>query len=146
MRIISRRARPHKITLYNLASSAGGVATYQRTVIDRVLLDESYQQRLAQKGVSTADTAQLIIDLRDIDVTSNRVYSPAKEWTALADKTGHFTFNPTSDFFVAGEASETMPSATKQQMLAKYKCFSVTNVATPASDQSGPIVLEITGR
>lgn len=146
MRIISRRARPHKITLYNLISTAAGVATYQRTVIDRVLLDESYQQRLAQKGVSTADTAQLIIDLRDVTVTDSRTYLPAKEWTAREVKTSNFTFNPVSDFFVTGEVSDTLPSMTKQQMVAKYKCFSVTSAATPASDQSGPIILEILGR
>jgi len=146
MRIISRRARPHKITLYNLVSFASGVSTYQRTVIDRVLLDESYQQRLAQRGVSTADTAQLIVDLRDIDATDDRTYLSAKEWTALADKTARFTFNPVNDFFIAGEVNDTLPAMTKQQMIAKYKCYSVTSAATPASDQSGPVILEITGR
>ena len=145
-RIISRRSRPNTITLYNYVSTANSVATYQRTVIERVYLDPTYQHRLAQKGVATQDTAQLIIDTRDMATTSNRVYMSAKAWAALATKTGYFTFNPATDFFVDGNVADTMPSVTKQQMIAKYTCISVTSVATPASDSDSVVTIEVLGR
>lgn len=139
MKIISRRARPHKVTVYNYVSSVAGVATYQRTVIDRVYLDTGYAQRLSQKGVNTSDKAQLIIDLRDVE-TNGRTYLAPLDWAALADKTGNFTFATANDFFIVGEVEDELPSLTKAQMIQKHQCFSVTSVSLNG------YILQVTGK
>jgi len=148
MKTISRRARPHTITLYNYLSTASGAASYQRTVIKRVFLDTAYQQRLAKHGVSTADTAQLIIDLRDIETTNGRPFLSPKDWQQLTDaqKATYFTFAVTNDFFVAGETAETLPETTKQQMITKYQCFSVSSANVPVSDLNGAVIIEVMGK
>lgn len=148
MKIISRRARPYTITLYNYLSATNGVATYQKTVIEHVYLDIAYQQRLAQKGVSTNDTAQLIIDLRDIKTTNNRTFIDYQAWKQLTSlqKLLYFTFAIKEDFFVVGEAIETLPDTTKKDMIDKYQCLSVSSVAIPASDKSGAVVVEVVGK
>ena len=146
MKVMSRRARPYNITLYNYVSTASGVMTFQRTFIQRVSLDLNYQMRLAQRGVSTANTASLMIDLRDIETTSDRTFLPYDAWAALTDKTGYFTFNTNHDFFVVDEASEIMPPTTKAEMLKKYRCYSITGVGIPASDSGTPIILSITAK
>ena len=45
-----------------------------------------------------------------------------------------------------GNVADTMPSVTKQQMIAKYTCISVTSVATPASDSDSVVTIEVLGR
>ena len=146
MKIISRRARPYNITLYNYVSTASGVMTFQRTFIERVSLDLNYQMRLAQRGVNTTNTASLMIDLRDIETTNDRTFLTYDAWAALTDKTGFFTFNTANDFFVVGEATETMPPTTKADMLKKYRCYSITGVGIPASDSGIPIILSVTAK
>jgi hypothetical protein len=148
MKKISRRARPHSITLYNYISTTAGAAAYQRTVIDRVYLDTGYQQRLAARGILTTDKAQLIIDLRDIDTTADRTFLPVEDWNLLsaAQKASYFTFAAANDFFVRGVATETLPATTKQQMMSNYRCFSVTAADVPASDSDGAVILEVTGK
>jgi len=120
--------------------------TFQRTYIQRVSLDLAYQMKLAQRGVSTTNTVSMMIDLRDITTTSNRTFLTYEAWAALTTKAGYFTFNTANDFFVVGEAAETMPTTTKAQMLAKYRCYSVTGVAIPASDSGAPIILTVTAK
>jgi hypothetical protein len=134
------------VTLYNYVSATSGVAAYQRTVIERVSLDLAYQMKLAQRGVSTTNMVSMMIDLRDITTTSNRTFLTYEAWAALTTKTGYFTFNTANDFFVEGEATETMPTTTKAQMMAKYRCYSVTSTAIPASDSGIPIILTVTGK
>ena len=146
MKVMSRRSRPESITLYNYVSASAGVMTFQRTYIQWVSLDLAYQMKLAQRGVSTTNTVSMMVDLRDIEATSNRTFLTYEAWKALTTKTGYFTFNTNYDFFVEGEAAETMPTTTKAQMLAKYRCYSVTGVAIPASDSGTPIILTITGK
>jgi|WetSurMetagenome_2_1015567.scaffolds.fasta_scaffold21493_3 hypothetical protein len=146
MKVMSRRSRPALITLYNYVSATSSVATYQRTYIQRVSLDLAYQMKLAQRGVSTTNTAALMIDLRDITTTSNRTFMTYEAWAALTTKTGYFTFNTANDFFVVGEAAETMPTTTKAEMLAKYRCYSITGVSIPASDRGVPIILSVTSK
>ena len=141
MKRISRRLRDKKITLYNFLSSTSGVAMYRRTVIDLVYLDTGYAQRLSGRGIATADKAQLIIDLRDMATTDDRTYLPYKEWSVLTDKTGYFTLWTANDFFVEGEATEELPTTTKQQMQSKYQCFGISSVSLPDND-----VLQIIGR
>ena len=148
MHTISRRARPHTITVYNYVATTAGVAAYQRTVVERVHLDRAYQQRLSQRGVTTADTALLMIDLSDIKTTSNRKFIDAESWPALsaAQQALYFTFRAPHDFFVEGTAPEALPAATKATMQAKYRCLAVSNVAIPASDTAGPRILEVTAQ
>ena len=148
MRKISRRARPHTITLYNYLSTTDGTATYQRTVIARVYLDTAYGKRLSERGAVTTDTAQLIIDLRDIDVTSSRTFMPAADWGQLTavQKAQYFTFDTKNDFFIDGTATETLPDTTKKDMILKYQCFSVTSADVPASDQDEPVIVEVTAK
>jgi hypothetical protein len=146
MKVMSRRARPYNITLYNYVSTTSGIMTFQRTFIERVSLDLNYQMRLAQRGVSTINTTSLMIDLRDINATSDRTFLAYDAWAALVDKTGYFTFNTNHDFFVAGEAAETMPTTTKAEMLKKYRCYSITGVGIPASDSGTPIILSVTAK
>lgn len=141
MKVISRRARQHTITMYNYLSTTGGMMAFQRTVIKRVSLDTGYAQRLTQRGVSTTDAAQLIIDLRDIEVTDKRTFVPVEAWDTQEDKTKHFTFSTSKDFFIQGEVADLLPPTTKQQMQTKYQCFSVTSVAMPNSD-----ILQILGK
>jgi len=145
MKTISRRARPHNITLYNYLSTAAGAMAFQRTVIKRVGLDTSYQQRLSMRGVSTTDTAQLIIDLRDIQTTGGRTFISIVGWKALTDaqKAQHFTFATDKDFFVQGEVPDMLPIVTKQQMQSKYQCLSITSAAIPASDHAEPVIVEV---
>jgi hypothetical protein len=146
MKVISRRARKSNISLYNYVSTTSGVMTFQRTLIKRVSLDLDYQMRLAQRGVSTANKASLMIDSRDIETTSDRTFLIYDAWAALINKTGYFTFNTANDFFVVGEATETMPTTTKAEMLKKYRCYSITGVGIPASDSGTPIILSITAK
>ena len=146
MKVMSRRARPFNVTLYNFVSTTSSVMTFQRTYIQRVSLDLAYQMKLAQRGVSTTNTVSMMIDLRDITTTSNRTFLTYEAWAALTTKAGYFTFNTANDFFVVGEAAETMPTTTKAQMLAKYRCYSVTGVAIPASDSGAPIILTVTAK
>jgi hypothetical protein len=146
MKVMSRRSRPASITLYNYTSTTSGVMTFQRTFIQRVSLDLNYQMRLAQHGVSTSNTASLMIDLRDIETTSDRTFLTYDAWASLADKTGYFTFNTNHDFFVVDEAAETMPPTTKAEMLKKYRCYSITGIGIPASDSGTPIILSITAK
>lgn len=148
MKGISRRARPHTITLYNFVSSAAGVATYQRTVLQQVHLDKGYQQRLSQRGVSTTDTALLILDLSDTIATSNRTFIPAESWAALTtlQKAGYFTFRAADDFFIDGTATETLPSTTKAAMQAKYRLYAVSTASDPAHDTAAARVLEVTAK
>lgn len=148
MRTISRRARPHTVTVYNYISTTAGAAAYQRTVLDHVQLDPAYQQRLTQRGIQTDDQAFMVLDLSDYTATNGRTFIAAESWPALtaAQKALYFTFRAPDDFFVDGTAAEAMPSTTKAAMQAKYRCFAVSSVAAPASSQSGPATLEVTGR
>lgn len=146
MKKISRRARPHTITLYNYLSTTAGVAAYQRTVVKRVYLDLSYQQRLSQRGVATEDTAQLILDLRDTEATGDRTFISPWDWALLTteQKALHFTFMTQHDFFIANEVSETLPTATKQDMITKYQCLSVNSVSVPLVPAAG--IVEVTAK
>ena len=148
MKTISRRARPHTITLYNYLGKTDGAAAYQRTVIERVFLDTSYGQHLSARGVVTTDTAQLILDLRDIETTDGRTFLPCEDWTRLTSvqKALYFTFATKYDFFIKGSALETLPDATKQDMIEKYQCLSVTTAGVPASDRDGPVIVEVTAK
>jgi len=147
-KIISKRARPYTVTLYNYISTAEGVMTFQRTVIERVYLDTAYQQHLSQRGIATSDTCQLIIDLRDITATGGRTFIATKAWKKLtaAEKADYFTFNTANDFFVEGEATETLPSKTKKEMIELYQCFAVSSVNIPACDQGRALIVEVTGK
>jgi len=148
MKKISRRARPHTITLYNYLSTTNGVAVYQRTVIERLSLDTAYQFRLSQRGVATTDRAQLFVELRDMTTTGNRTFLPFPLWAQLTaeQKALYFTFGVTNDFFIQGTVPEELPPTTKQQMINKYQCFSVTAAGVPASDSAGPVIVEVTGK
>lgn len=146
MKIISRRARPHTVTLYNYLSAAAGVATYQRTVLRWVYLDTGYQQRLSQRGVATEDAAQLILDLRDLEATDGRTFISPWDWGRLTDeqKAQYFTFMTKQDFFCCGEVPEILPPATKQTMMGKYQCLSVTSVSVPIVPMDGTV--EVTAK
>lgn len=148
MKRISRRARPHTITVYNYVSTTTGVATYQRTVLQQVQLDKGYQQRLSSRGVTTTDTALLILDLSDTPTTNDRTFIPAESWAALtaSQKAEHFTFRTSDDFFIDGTPAETLPDTTKVAMQVKYRLFAVTSVNDPAHDTTTPRVLEVTAR
>lgn len=148
MKRISRRARPYTVTLYNYVSTTVGVATYQRTVLQQVHLDKGYQQRLSLRGVSTTDTALLILDLSDTPATDNRTFIPAESWAALTvlQKAGHFTFRASDDFFIDGTSTETMPSTTKAAMQALHRLFAVSQVGDPAHDTATARVLEVTAK
>lgn len=146
MKIISRRARPYDITLYNYISTVSGVASYQRTLVKRVSLDLAYQQRLSQRGVTTSNEVSMMIDLRDIETTSNRTFLIYDAWNSITDKTAYFTFNTKYDFFVVGEAIETLPEETKTDMLKKYRGYSITSVGIPASNSGTPIIIQVTGK
>lgn len=148
MRTISRRARPHTITVYNYISSTAGTATYQRTVLTQVHLDKGYQQRLSARGIQTEDRALLVLDLSDYTSTSNRTFIAAESWPALTaqQKALYFTFRAPEDFFLDGTATEELPTTTKATMQGKYRCFAVSSVSAPASDQIGPSILEVTGK
>lgn len=148
MKKISRRARPHTITLYNYLSATNGVAVYQRTFIERVYLDLAYSQRLSQRGITTADTCRLLLDLRDLKATAERTFVDQKDWGHLnaEEKAEHFTFATGNDFFVAGKAEENLPFATKAQMVTKYQCFSISAVAIPEFWSGEPVILEVTGK
>ena len=148
MKKISRRARPHTITLYNYISTTAGAAAYQRTVIQRVCLDKDYQQRLSQRGVATTDKAQLIIDLRDIEVTANRIFIEPESWILLTaqQKALYFTFQVANDFFIDGTVTDTLPPKTKAEMQTTHRCLSVTSTGIPASDSAGPTLLEVTAK
>jgi hypothetical protein len=148
MRKISRRARPHTITLFNYVSTTAGIATYQRTVIQRVYLDEDYQQRLSQRGVATTDKAQLIIDLRDIEVTADRTFIEPEDWLLLTSqqKALYFTFQVANDFFIDSTVTDTLPPLTKAEMQKTHRCLSVTSTGIPASDRAGPALLEVTAK
>lgn len=148
MKRISRRARPHTITVYNYVSTTAGVATYQRTVLQQVHLDKSYQQRLSLRGVATTDTALLILDLLDTLATDNRTFIPAESWAALTtlQKAGRFTFRASDDFFVEGTSTETLPSTTKAAMQGLHRLFAVSQVSDPAHDTATAQVLEVTAK
>ena len=83
MRTISRRARPHTVTVYNYISTTAGAAAYQRTVLDHVQLDPAYQQRLTQRGIQTDDQAFMVLDLSDYTATNGRTFIAAESWPAL---------------------------------------------------------------
>ena len=148
MRIIARRARPHTATIYNYTATNAGVAAYQRTVLERVQLDTSYQQRLAQRGISTADTALLVVELRDLEATSGRTFVDAHTWGKLTatQREAFFTFQPVNDFIIAGEVADTLPTRTKAEMLASYRCLGVTGVSMPASSETDPTIVEVTAK
>jgi len=145
MKKISRRARPHTITLYNYVDTTNGVATYQRTVLEWVYLDKAYQQRLSQRGIQTEDTGLLIVDLSDFTATSGRTFIAAELWPALTaqQKALHFTLRVKDDFFVDGAVTDTLPNDTKVTMQGKYRCFAVSDAAIPASNLAGPATLEV---
>ena len=148
MKRISRRARPHNITLYNYVSSTAGVATYQRTQLKRVHLDRGYQQRLSLRGIQTEDTALLVLDLSDYEATGDRHFVEAEVWrsTAATQKSGSFTFQ-TQDFFVEGEALDELPGTTTKVALQQARrCFAVSGVYLPASGANAPQTLEVTAR
>ena len=136
------------MTLYNYTSTTAGVATYQRTVLNHVYLDKGYQQTLSQRGIQTEDQALMILDLSDYVATSGRTFVPAESWQALTtqQKALYFTFRAPDDFIIDGTASETLPNTTKAAMQVKYRCFGISSVAIPASDQAGPALVEVTGR
>lgn len=148
MKKISRRARPHTITLYNYLSVTGGVAAYQRTLIERVYLDLAYAQRLSQRGIATADTCRLILDLRDLKASGGRTFLEQKAWGQMNadEKAEHFTFATGNDFFVMGEAEENLPSVTKAQMAAKYRCFGISSVAVAELAGGEAFIVEVTGK
>jgi len=148
MKKISRRARPHSITLYNYLSTTDGVAAYQRTLIERVYLDLSYAQRLSQRGIATADSCRLILDLRDINASCGRTFLDQKIWRQLSadEKNYHFTFATGNDFFVAGEAEENLPSAIKAQIVAKHQCFGISAVAVLEVIGGEAVIVEVTGK
>lgn len=144
MRKLSRRARTQTITVYNYIGTTAGVAAYQRTQLDRVYLDRDYQQRLAQKGVDTKDTAYLAIETADLTATSGRTFIAPESWAGLSaqDKAKHYTFKNADDFFIAGAPTETLPTTTKVEMQRKYRCYAITSLSEPGP--GGATLLEVT--
>ena len=145
---ISRRARPDTVTIYNYVSSTAGVATYQRTVLERVYLDRAYQQRLSQRGVATTDAAQMIMDLSDVTATAARTFIAPERWPGLTalEKAQHYTFQTANDFFVEGTATETLPADTKATMQGKYRCYPIASCTLPASSHAAPVIVEVTAK
>lgn len=144
MKIMARRLRPQTVTLYNYLGTVGGAMQFQRTALGRVALNTAYQQALSMRGVTTADKAQLTIDLRDVD--ANKSYLPYHEWLTKADKSGYYTFAQSNDFFVVGAVVDELPPMTRQTMAGKYQVFSVTSCATAATDINAPSILVVTGK
>lgn len=144
LKVMARRLRPQTVTLYNYLGTTAGVMQFQRTVLGHVALNTAYQQVLSMRGVTTADRAQLTVELRDID--ANKSYLPYHEWLIKTDKTRFFTFSQSNDFFVVGDVADELPPTTKQQMQGKYQVFSVTSCMTAATDEAAPSILVVTGK
>lgn len=144
---MSRKARPDTVTVYNYVGTAAGVATFQRTVLERVALDRAYRQRLNNRGIQTEDAALLVLDLSDLQATDSRVFTTPEKWVALttAEKAGYFTFGP-QDFFVEGTAIETLPTDTKATMQTKHRIYAVSELGLPASDTAIAGQVEVTAR
>ena len=142
MRKISRAARPHTVTVYNYQGTTAGVATYQRTQLARVCYDGAHQQKLAKRGVTTQDKAQLTIELRDLDATANRTYVLPKTWANLtpAQRAPYFTFDTANDFFVEGACSTELPPATKAKLQKTERIIGVTEVSLTG------FILEVYGK
>ena len=143
MKVMSRRARPHTVTLYNYLSTTAGVASYQRTQLERVRYDSAYQQRLAKRGVATQDKVQLFIELRDVQATADRSYVQPKIWAGLTaqQRAAHFTLDVTHDFLVEDACSTEVPPGSKAGLQQGHDIIGITDVAT-----LGGYVLEVYGK
>lgn len=148
MRSTSRRMRPHVVTLYNFNRTEGGVASYQRTVLRHVQLDTGFQQKLGRMGVQTEDAATLILDLSDYEATDGRAFVIADVWKRMTveQRAHYFTLGASDDFFVEGDAPETLPAETKATMQKLHRCYAISKLGMPPAAGKGPVLLEVIGR
>lgn len=99
---------PHTVTVYNVREDP---ATFERsvtvTVLSGVNLEGGHGADAGEPGMQPTGKATLLIPLArkgvDPDTGAERVYAGAREYAAAADKSGLWTLDPNSDFFVKGE-------------------------------------------
>lgn len=102
------------ITVFNFHEKTGAWYT---TVFKGVnLVEHQADTPTRDAGITNADTAEAIIHVRqdrlscrDPDTGVEKQYARPKEYAALADPAGRFTFTPEQDFFVVGNHDSDVP-------------------------------------
>lgn len=108
------------ITLFNLRE-AEDVRRWFPTVFHGVTLTEIRGNAAAPNaGIISADTVEVILPAsadRSVSDGSGAAvrYALPKEYAALPDPSGRFTFTPQQDFFVVGDLSGTYPEPVEDE-------------------------------
>lgn len=110
---------PHTVTVYNVREDP---ATFEQsvtvTILSGVNLEGGHGADAGEPGMRPTGSATLLIPLTikgtDPNTGAERVYAGAREYAAAADRSGLWTLDPNSDFFVKGEVVD--PSGSFQMM------------------------------
>lgn len=103
------------ITLYNRVEGPSGTGRYERTVLNDVFWADVKQKNVLKFGLTSADSVYIQVDYEIL-----AGYTPPKQYCALTDKTGKFTFNP-QDLIVKGEVNDIMTGNSNQALSAFTK-------------------------
>lgn len=99
---------PHSVTIYTITEDVETAEVSTNiTVVRGVLYDGTKAANVNASGLVSADAVNLYIpfDAKCIDGTTEtpKSYIPPQRYKALLDKTGFWTMDPESTFFVLGE-------------------------------------------
>lgn len=122
----SHRMMPHTITLFNYVGEVNGEATFNKTIIRGVMIDENFGARQSMQGLSADDTAALYIF--DVNASAEseegfeREYLSHAEWQENEAKSMYWTLCE-KDYFVMGETDVSVPYDIKSFKINHYQRY-----------------------
>ena len=124
--MISARLRRDTITLYTYKGlDVDKKPSYDRLVIRGVFFEKDYALVMERRGVTTRDSAQVVIDL---------VATPVV-----------VTMTPNS-FFVSGECTDEVPPKTKQELAVERQVYTISRSYFPPNGRASATILELYAR
>ena len=94
------------ITLFNYRDSDGTWATSLFQNVDVIELEGSVATK---QGAGNDDNVEIILDVDQSQQVAGKQYVKPKQYQALDDVSGHFTFTPEVDFIVVGDYTSDNP-------------------------------------
>lgn len=133
---ISRRERQQVITLLNqYPDEIDNKQIYKMTVLTGVKVDENFGVILSQRGVDTADTCKLTLEMRDIlSGYSDDFSENVDKWNIQID----------SDLFVVGDVKGESGTITKSELLAEgFKCYKINKIIKKNNINGSVDIIEV---
>lgn len=146
---IGKTCLPQKITLFHRLGETDGVATYHKTVISGVRLDERLAVSQTAVGERSIETFKAFIDIRNSAAEgggSVRKYIAAEKFKSLSEseRNGYWTVAE-GDYLFSGVLTAVDAQKSVTLLKNKMRVFTV-NALSVLCDSRGIHHLEVSGR